>query len=71
MTCVFLYGFILKEYGNIFLFGLSIRTFEITVVTVVTFFVAYLVSELIKDNSSVTSQHGRLYKTDCQLVNSQ
>ena len=68
MTCVFLYGFILKEYGNIFLFGLSIRTFEITVVT---FFVAYLVSELIKDNSSVTSQHGRLYKTDCQLVNSQ
>ena len=39
----------LKGYGNIFLFGLSIRTFGVIAISVVNFFVACSVSEILKD----------------------
>ena len=37
---------VLKGYGNIYIFGLSIRTFEIIVISVGKFFVACLVSNI-------------------------
>ena len=40
---------VLKGYGNIFLFGLSIRTFGVIAISVVNFFVACSVSEILKD----------------------
>ena len=39
----------LKGYGNIFHFGLSIRTFGVIAISVVNFFVACSVSEILKD----------------------
>ena len=39
---------VLKGYGNIFLFGLSIRTFGVIAISV-NFFVACSVSEILKD----------------------
>ena len=39
----------LKGYGNIFLFGLSIRTFGVIGISVVNFFEACSVSEILKD----------------------
>ena len=39
----------LKGYGNIFLFGLSIRTFGVIAISVVNFFEACSVSEILKD----------------------
>ena len=39
----------LKGYGNIFLFGLSIRTFGVIAISVVNFFEACSFSEILKD----------------------
>ena len=39
----------LKGYGNIFLFGLSIRTFGVIAISVVNFLEACSVSEILKD----------------------
>ena len=39
----------LKGYGNIFLFSLSIRTFGVIAISVVNFFEACSVSEILKD----------------------
>ena len=39
----------LKGYGNIFLFGLSITTFGVIAISVVNFFEACSVSEILKD----------------------
>ena len=38
-----------KGYGNTFLFGLFIRTFEVILISVVKFFVICLVSKILKD----------------------
>ena len=42
----------LKGYGNIFLFGLSIRTFGVIAISVVNFFEACSVSEILKDKDT-------------------
>ena len=40
----------LKKNGNIFFIGLSIKTFEVIVTSVLNFWVTYLVSEILKTN---------------------
>ena len=42
-------GDISKECGNIFVFVSSIKTFEISVISVVKFLITCLVSELLED----------------------
>ena len=63
-----------------FYFGLSIRTFEVTIISVVKFSITFLVSEILKDKDtsyppswifkkSMTSQPGKIIFLKKQLAN--